>query len=425
MENVVGLTLFLCLIGRLVNQFISTEIRLIRKRRLRIRDLILNTHSRLRRQRRRQRQIQLYYQLRRRPPSVWVRQRANDWWTVVVPNFTDEQWSQNFRMSEDTFLYLCHRLRTAMEKRDTNFRLCVPIKKRVAIALWKLTTNSELRLVSHLFGVGVTTVWRCVREFCTAVNEVLLPELIPFPNDDKLMEMAMNFEQRYGLPQCVGVVAGSHIPNVPTEYHAEYFNHMGWHSIILQGVVDGNGLFWHVFAGSPGSMHDATVLHVSGLWDLIGQGLFPNHTKNIAGHDVGYYLLGNAAFPLQSWLMKPFSDTGQLTAEQRAYNQKIYRASCVAEKAFSRLKGRWRCLLKRNDSHIDLVKTMVLTCCVLHNLCETHGEQYSEEWDPPAAGDQILVALPPEEDADGAAVGVRNALVHYLNTDNSASSLTE
>lgn len=343
----------------------------------------------------------------------------------MVPNFTDEQWSQNFRMSEDTFLYLCHRLQTAMEKRDTNFRLCVPIKKRVAIALWKLTTNSELRLVSHLFGVGVTTVWRCVREFCTAVNEELLPELIPFPNDDKLMEMAMNFEQRYGLPQCVGVIAGSHIPNVPTEYHAEYFNHMGWHSIILQGVVDGNGLFWHVFAGSPGSMHEATVLHVSGLWDLIGQGLFPNHTKKISSHDVGYYLLGNAAFPLHSWLMKPFFDTGQLTAEQRTYNQKIHRAISVAEKAFGRLKGRWRCLLKRNDSHIDLVKTMVLTCCVLHNLCESHGEHYSEEWDPPAAGDQILLALPPEGDGEGAAVGVRDALVHYINTDDRASLLSE
>ncbi|GAA6105403.1 protein ANTAGONIST OF LIKE HETEROCHROMATIN PROTEIN 1 isoform X1 [Tachysurus ichikawai] len=415
MEHAVGLTLFFCLLGRFVNQFISTEIRLIRKRRLRIRDLILNAHNRIRRKRRRQRQIQMYYLLRRRPPSVWVHQRANDWWTVVVPNFTDDQWSQNFRMSEDTFLYLCYRLRTAMEKRDTNFRLCVPIKKRVAIALWKLTTNSELRLVSHLFGVGVTTVWRCVREFCSAVNEVLLPELIPFPNDDKLMEMAMNFEQRYGLPQCVGVIAGSHIPNVPTEYHAEYFNHMGWHSIILQGVVDGNGLFWHVFAGSPGSMHEATVLHVSGLWDLIGQGLFPNNSKNIAGHDVGYYLLGNAAFPLQSWLMKPFSVMGQLTAEQVAYNQKIYRAICVAENSFVRLKGRWRCLQKHNDSHIDLIKTMVLTCCVLHNLCETHGEQYSEEWDPPAAGDQIVMPRSPEGDAEGAAVGVRDALVLYLN----------
>ncbi|XP_047661226.1 protein ANTAGONIST OF LIKE HETEROCHROMATIN PROTEIN 1 isoform X2 [Tachysurus fulvidraco] len=367
----------------------------------------------------------MYYLLRRRPPSVWVHQRANDWWTVVVPNFTDDQWSQNFRMSEETFLYLCHRLRTAMEKRDTNFRLCVPIKKRVAIALWKLTTNSELRLVSHLFGVGVTTVWRCVREFCSAVNEVLLPELIPFPNNDKLMEMAMNFEQRYGLPQCVGVIAGSHIPNVPTEYHAEYFNHMGWHSIILQGVVDGNGLFWHVFAGSPGSMHEATVLHVSGLWDLIGQGLFPNNSKNIAGHDVGYYLLGNAALPLQSWLMKPFSVMGQLTAEQVAYNQKIYQAICVAENSFVRLKGRWRCLQKRNDSHIDLIKTMVLTCCVLHNFCETHGEQYSEEWDPPAAGDQILMPLSPEGDAEGAAVGVRDALVHYLNTDNCSTPLPE
>lgn len=59
MEKVVGLTLFLCLIGRLVNQLISTEIRLIRKRRLKIRDLILNTHSRSQGRRRRHRQVRV------------------------------------------------------------------------------------------------------------------------------------------------------------------------------------------------------------------------------------------------------------------------------------------------------------------------------------------------------------------------------
>lgn len=63
--------------------------------------------------------------------------------------------------------------------------------------------------------------------------------------------------------------------------------------------------------GSPGSMHYARVLRVSVLRELVANGwLFPDHTTNIGGQDVGYYLLGDATYPMQSWHLKPYSDTG-------------------------------------------------------------------------------------------------------------------
>ena len=42
----------------------------------------------------------------------------------------------------------------------------------------------------------------------------------------------------------------------------------------------------------------------------------------------------------------------------------------VVENTFERLKGRWRCLLKRNDSHVSNVLSIVSACVVLHNICE-------------------------------------------------------
>ncbi len=80
-----------------------------------------------------------------------------------------------------------------MERRDTNYRLCVPLRKRVAIALWKLATGGEYKRVSHPFGVGLTTVFNCVKDFCDAVNKVLLPVYIKFPDGQKLVEMASFF----------------------------------------------------------------------------------------------------------------------------------------------------------------------------------------------------------------------------------------
>ncbi|KAJ4929357.1 hypothetical protein JOQ06_004966 [Pogonophryne albipinna] len=170
-------------------------------------------------------------------------------------------------MSEETYTYLCNKLRPAMERQDTTFRVCIPLKKRVAIALWS--------------------------SLLPAQKALLVPELIRSPDRQKFAEMAAYTENRWGLPQCEGDIDGSHIPILaPQEYHYDYFNRKGWHSIILQGVVDGKGHFWNVFAGMSGSMHDARVLRLSSLWELASRGnYFPPCTRNIGGVNAGYYIL--------------------------------------------------------------------------------------------------------------------------------------
>ena len=56
-------------------------------------------------------------------------------------------------------------------------------------------------------------------------------------------------------------------------------------------------------------------------------------------------ILGDPAYPLLTWLMKPYTGTG-LSQEQRRFNYRLSRACIVVECAFGRLEGRWRSLLK-------------------------------------------------------------------------------
>ncbi|KAM9314090.1 uncharacterized protein KZ484_023919 [Pholidichthys leucotaenia] len=349
-------------------------------------------------------------------PWAWTVNRSSRWWEDAVPGFSSTQWLQNFRMSEDTFTYLCHKLRPCMERQDATFRLRVPVRKRVAIALWKLATGSEHRSIGHLFGVSVTTVCRCVQDFCAAAESLLVPEQLRFPDEGRFTEMSAYIESRWGLPLCVGAIAGSHIPIIaPEECHTDYFNRKGWHSVILQGVVDGKGLFWNVFAGLPGSMHDARVLSLSTLWELASRGnLFPPHIRNIGAVRVGYYILGDSAYPLQNWLLKAFHDTGRLTEEQHTFNQTVSRVRVAVENAFCRLKGRWRCLLKRNDCDIALAKSMVVTCCALHNLCESRGEDFDSTLDD-AADEPVASAAEGLEELGG---DIRDAVMQYLCSNN-------
>lgn len=323
---------------------------------------------------------------------------------------------QNFRVSRQSFEYICNEVKHAMVKTNTNYRLSTPLRKRVAIALWKLATGSEYRTISHLFGVGLSTVFNCVQHFCDTAIKVLLQKHIITPDCDKLKEMSTYCQRRWRMPQCVGAIDGSHIPIIaPEEYPRDYFNRKGWHSIVLQAVVDGKGIFWDVCVGYAGSVHDARVLRQSHLWDMVNDQELLGHNKvNIAGVNIGHYLIGDPAYPIQPWLMKPYADTGRLTPQQQIYNYRVSSARSVVETAFGRLKGRWRCLLKRNDCKVELCKKMTLTCCVLHNICEEFGDSYTEDFInmQPHIQPQVQ-ALPDHGEPEGA--DVRIALMNFFN----------
>ena len=78
--------------------------------------------------------------------------------------------------------------------------------------------------------------------------------------------------------------------------------------------------------------------------------------------------------------MKPYVRNTCLATAQRSYNYRLCRARIVVENAFGRLKARWRQLLKPNDMLTVNVPNLVTACCVLHNICEIHGEAFDDNW---------------------------------------------
>ena len=315
--------------------------------------------------------------------SLWRKERSSYWWDHVVNStFSTHDWLENFRMSQATFLYVCNEIRPVIEKEDTVMRVAIPVEQRVALTLWFLATNSDYRTIGHLFGVSKPTVSVVSKEVCAAIVKILLPKYIRIPTGDSLKAVIEGFQEKLGFPQCVGVVDGTHIPIVsPVECPADYYNRKGWHSIIMQGTVDHLGHFIDIYVGWPGRVHDARVFVNSSLYKKGQDGaLFPDWKRTISGKEIPLLMLGDPAYPLLPWLMKAFPDNGSLSCEQKTFNYRLSRARVVVEHAYGRLKGRWRCLLKRNDVQVDDLPKLVAACCVLHNVCETRGDSFDEDW---------------------------------------------
>ncbi|KAJ8945014.1 hypothetical protein NQ314_009336 [Rhamnusium bicolor] len=94
-----------------------------------------------------------------------------------------------------------------------------------------------------------------------------------------------------------------------------------------------------------------------------------------------YFITGDCAYPLQSWLITPFRNNGHLTHEQLHFNTTVSKTRVKVEDAFALLKGRFRRLKELLDMNEEqnIVDT-IISCCVLHNICLMQGDEDVQQY---------------------------------------------
>ena len=158
--------------------------------------------------------------------------------------------------------------------------------------------------------------------------------------------------------------------------------------------------------GSGGSSSDAQIFNRSVLRMKIEGGtleLLPVEPLEEGGPNMYYFLLGDAAFALIPWMVKPYSRR-QLTIEERIGNYKISRGRRV-ENAFELLVSRFRVLLGTMEQRPEIGIAFI---CVLLHMVRTH---------------QCGAGMATTQAND--VVALRNAQVVYVPGDNHRNSLRE
>ena len=262
--------------------------------------------------------------------TIWRKLRNHSFLTDATSYWSNIEWKQNFRVSRATFHFLCVKLQPYLERHHV-LREPLSVEQRVAIALWRLGTNIEYRTISHLFGVGLSTACVPVHDVCNAIVEHLAAQYISIPTGQGLQRIVNGFSTKWGFPQCIGAIDGSHIPIIaPKENPLDYYNRKGYHSVVLQALVDHEYKFMDVYVGWPGSVYDARVLANSRLYQKCESGTFlPAWQQTLCGTNIPLLILGDPAYPLKVWLMKPFSDIG-LTRAQKKFNYQLSRSRAVS-----------------------------------------------------------------------------------------------
>lgn len=168
--------------------------------------------------------------------------------------------------------------------------------------------RNSYRTMGITFGQGKSTVIKICENFMEALI-CHKDDFIWFPDDLLDVTLAMRrSESLAGFPNVVGAIDGSHIAiKAPHVNHEDYFNRKQTYSINLQGVVDATCKFIDVSTGWPGSIHDASVLRLSTLYQRAENNLILTEpVKRINGVTVCPLLIGDSAYPLLPWLVIPY-----------------------------------------------------------------------------------------------------------------------
>ena len=85
------------------------------------------------------------------------------------------------------------------------------------------------------------------------------------------------------------------------------------------------------------------------------------------GGKLPYFLVGDEIFPLQEWLIKPYSKSALTSEIKQVFNYRQSRARRVIQNTFGILVSRWRIFRQLIEASPEKVKKYTLAAIALHN----------------------------------------------------------
>lgn len=243
---------------------------------------------------------------------------------------------------------------------------------KLGITLRFLATGNSYRSLAFSFRVAHNTISLFVPEVCAAICAEYEDEVFKMPTTaEEWQPVADRFSTRWNFHHACGALDGKHIAiRKPAKSGSLYFNYKGFFSIVLLALVDADYKFMWAQVGANGSSSDCGIYNHSSLEQCLREGTIGFPDPEPLPHDdtdIPYFIIGDDAFPLRPYLVKPYAQRFQTHAE-RIFSYRCSRARRVVENAFGILANRFRCLTTTLATTPDNSRGIVKACLCLHNV---------------------------------------------------------
>lgn len=255
-----------------------------------------------------------------------------------------------------------------------------------------LATGDTFYTIGHSFRVGFSTVSQIVTEVCEAVCRKLGDIYLPEPTTEIWKQSAQGFKNVWQFPNCIGSIDGKHVTiKCPDKTGSNYWCYLNKFSIVLLAIVGPDYKFICVDIGGFGKNSDGGIFEASNMGQRFETNLMNvPKPKNLPGQNDScpYVLIGDEAFALKPYLMRPFPyRQAKTNIRKEKYNKRLCTARRAVENAFGMLAHKWRIFYRPIETKVTTTALIVKTSCILHNFLRTKkcDDQFVDFLEPPEA----------------------------------------
>lgn len=200
-----------------------------------------------------------------------------------------------------------------------------------------------------------------------------------------------------------------------------YRDYKGHYSTNLMAITNAKQEFVMVDIGAPGRHSDGGVFAHSQMGQNFMEGsmsvpepeLIPNSVDKFP-----FVLVGDEAFALSSFLMRPYPRRSELNLKKRVFNYRLSRARRIVETSFGILSTVWRIFKSPLRTHLETSMRVIKACVCLHNFIlkfEPKRQKILTMASSRDAYENCFTNLPPDSEVPvTGAAQIRERLAHHF-----------
>ena len=288
---------------------------------------------------------------KRGPTRLWIRPREEEgMFSNLVQELLVEDtktYMEMMRMNYESFKEILRFIEPYITpKHSTIETKTVSPAERLVLTIRFLATGETFRSLHFQFRIGERAISYITEEVTEAIVRYLGKEHIKTPsNSEEWLKISEAFQSRWNFPNSLGTIDGKYSQiRPPSGTGSEHFNYKKTFSIILLAIAGPNYECIYADVGSNDRVNDSGVWNSSDLRRKIEDDdlSIPSPTPLPYGSiRTPYVIVGDDAFALKSYMMKPYSQK-DLTTEKSIYNYRHRRARRISENLFGILANKWR-----------------------------------------------------------------------------------